>query len=107
MAGQLLLTSQSHRHRHHQRHQAHFAACVCVYLCVELLPARKVPDAQTATAAKVSCSVFKAKNIGSMGVANSESAETAICFKHALGYNDFSAELQKQIQVVFTCLHTS
>ena len=41
--------------------------------------------------------MFKAKVIGRMGIVTSESAETAICLKHALGYNDFSAELQKQI----------
>ena len=74
---------------------------------MEPSPERQVPDIQTATAAEVSCSVFKAKVIGRMGIVTSESAETAICLKHALGYNGFSAELHKQIQVVFTCLSTS
>ena len=34
MAEQLLLTSQSHRHRNHQRHQPHIAACVCIRVYV-------------------------------------------------------------------------
>lgn len=73
----------------------------------ELLPEEKIPEAQMSIAAKVAQATFKYKVLGPMDNAQREAADVVVLFKHDLGFESFSGELKKQIEVMFACMHSS
>ena len=51
--------------------------------------------------------VFKVKVVGAMELAQREAADATALFKHDLGFDSLSAELKKQLEVMFACMNSS